>query len=80
MATEGKNPYKKRYKMNIVGREGLTTTVAIPPEVVEKQAADVGLTTEQFIKQYRAVAQYNGFDGVLYTFEPRLEEGKPNSK
>ncbi len=70
------NTYKKRYKMNVVGHEGLTTTVAIPPEVIDKHAEDVGLTPEEFVKQYQAVAQYNGFDGVLYTFEKKSENGK----
>jgi hypothetical protein len=64
-----KETYKKRYKMNTVGKGGQTTTVAIPPEVIEKKATEVGLSPEEFTKQYHAIAQFNGFEGVLYTFE-----------
>jgi len=65
--------YKKRYKMNSVGRDGYTTTVAIPPEVIDRKAEEAGITVEEFLKTYRALAQYNGFEGVLYTFE-KVEE------
>jgi len=62
--------YKKRYRMHIVDREGATTTVAIPPEVIGRKAEELGLTPEEFIKQYQVVAQYDNFDGVFYSFEP----------
>ena len=61
--------YKKRYKMNLVGDNGHTTTVAIPPEVIQRRAEEAGMTIDDFVKNFRAVAHYNGFDGVLYTFE-----------
>jgi len=70
---ETKGTYKKRYRMNVVGKEGATTTVAIPPEVIEKKAEDERLTVEEFIKQFRVVAHYNNFDGVFYAFEPVKE-------
>ena len=62
--------------MNAVGHDGLTTTVAIPPEVIDRKAREVGLSPEEFIKQYHAIAQYNGFEGVLYTFEKKDSNGK----
>lgn len=65
-----KGTYKKRYRMNVVGKDGATTTVAIPPEVIERKAEEAGLTVEEFIKQFRVVAHYNNFDGVFYAFEP----------
>lgn len=68
--------YKKRYRMNTVGRDGATTTVAIPPEVLERKAEEMGMTAEEFTKKFRAVAQYNNFDGVFYAFEPIPEEDK----
>lgn len=70
---EPKGTYKKRYSMNVVGREGYTTTVAIPPEVIERKAEEAGLTPEEFIKEFKAVAHFNNFDGVFYSFEPVKE-------
>ena len=61
--------YKKRYKMNVVGKDGATTTVAIPPEVIDRKAEEFGSRPEEFIRCYKAVAHYDNFDGVFYTFE-----------
>ena len=66
--------YKRRYSMNIVGGKGSTTTVAIPPAVIERKAEENGMTPEEFIKAYKIVAIYNGFDGVFYTFEEKTKE------
>jgi hypothetical protein len=35
--------YKKDYGMNIVGNDGATTTVAMPPEVIDRKAEEFGL-------------------------------------
>jgi len=61
--------YKKHYKMNMVGQDRATTTVAIPPEVIDRKADEVCLTAEEFIKCHKAIAHYDNFDGVFYTFE-----------
>jgi len=71
---EIKDTYKKRYKMNAVGRDGKTTTVAIPPEVIDREAERKKMTPEEFIEKHRAVAHYNNFDGVFYTFEQVQDE------
>jgi len=55
--------------MNAVGKDGATTTVAIPPEVFDRKAEEVGLSPEEFIKCYKIVAHYDNFDGIFYTFE-----------
>jgi len=55
--------------MNVVGKDGATTTVAIPPEVIARKAEEVGVCAEEFIKCHKAIAHYNNFDGVFYTFE-----------
>lgn len=55
--------------MNVVGKDGATTTVAIPPEVIDRKVEQVGLSPEEFIRSYKAVAYYNNFDGVFYAFE-----------
>ena len=66
--------YKKRYSMNVVGREGSTTTVAIPPAVIERKAEEKGITSDEFIRTHQIVAIYNGFDGIFYTFEEKAKE------
>lgn len=66
--------YKKRYRINTIGREGLTKTVAIPPEVIARKAEEQGLTSEEFLKQFQMVAHYDNFDGVYYEFELIPEE------
>ena len=66
--------YKKHYCLNMVGKDGATTTVAIPPEVIERKAEEAGITPEEFVKQFKAIAHYNNFEGIYYTFEPARKE------
>ena len=63
--------YKKRYRINKVGKSKSTNTVAIPPEVIERKAEEAGLTPEQYIDRHEAVAHFNSFDGVFYEFVER---------
>ena len=67
--TSTKNTYRRGYRLRISvpGRNSLHVT--FPYEVVEREARRHGLTVDEFIQQFRAVAHYNGFDGVYYTFE-----------
>jgi len=66
---ENGGSYKKGYRMNTVGKDGAATTVAIPPEVIHRKAEEAGLSPEEFIGCYKAIAHFDSFDGVLYTFE-----------
>ena len=66
---ELKNTYKRRYKMRSQGQNGLNTVVSMPRAVLEREAAKKGLSVKKFIEHYRAVALYNSFDGIFYTFE-----------
>lgn len=61
--------YRKRYKMRALGPDGLNTVVSIPRIVIERESARHGLTVKEFREQFSAVAQFNSFDGVKYTFE-----------
>jgi len=70
-----KDAYKRRYKMRALGENGLNIVVSIPRVVIEREVEKRGLTVEGFLNKFRAVAQYDSFDGVLYTFE-KTEEGK----
>jgi len=71
---ELKNTYRKRYKMRSQGQDGLNTVVSMPRVVIEREAAKKGLSVDEFIKHFRAVALYNSFDGIFYTFEKVKEE------
>jgi len=66
--------YKRRYKMRTLGQDGLNTVVSIPRVVIEREAQKQGLSVEEFIEHFRAVAHYNNFDGVFYIFEEVEEE------
>lgn len=61
--------YRRTYKMRrlIPGKKHIA--VAIPYEVIERQAALHELSVEDFIDQYVAVAEYNSFEGIHYTFQ-----------
>lgn len=61
--------YKRRYKMRAVGQDGLNIIVSMPRVVVEREAERQGLTVGEFLQQFKAVAQYNNFEGIIYTFE-----------
>lgn len=62
--------YKKEYKVRTIGKKGTAYEVSFPQEVIQRKARELGLTIEDFLEQYRAIAYYNAFDGVFYRFEP----------
>ena len=61
--------YTKTYKMRSLLPAKRHITVAIPYEVIERQATMRGLTVEEFVDQYVAVAEFNNFEGIHYTFK-----------
>lgn len=72
-----RDSYKRRYKMRAIGQDGLNIVVSIPRIVIEREAERRGLTIEQFLEQFRAVARFDNFDGVIYTFEETIEAKLP---
>jgi len=66
---EKRDSYKRRYKMRAIGQDGLNVVVSIPRVVIEREAEKRGLTVGEFLDQFKAVAQFDNFEGVLYTFE-----------
>ena len=66
--------YQKEYKMRRVISGKKHITVAMPYEVVEREARIRGLTVEQFIERFIAVASYDNFEGIRYTFQ-EVENG-----
>lgn len=61
--------FKKKYKMRSLGEDGLNTVVSIPRIVLQREADRRGISIDDFIKNYRAVAQFDNIDGIHYTFE-----------
>jgi len=76
----GIGAYKRRYKMRAVGQDGLNIIVSIPRVVIEREAEKHGLTVGEFLEQFKAVAQYDNFEGVRYTFEEIIEEELSQAK
>jgi len=69
---ENIDAYKKTYRLRLAqGNKKNSIEVTFPYEVVAKEARKQGLSIEDFIDQFQAIALYNGFDGVLYNFERR---------
>ena len=66
--------YKKEYRIRTVIPGKKHYTVVIPAEVVQRQADQRGITVKEFLDQFRAIAEYDNFDGVHYTFKP-VDEG-----
>lgn len=62
--------FTKAYKMRSLGEEGLNTVVSIPRIVIAREARKRRMTIKEFLTNFRAVAHFNGFEGVLYRFEP----------
>ena len=61
--------YRKVYKLRILVKGRKYVSVAMPYEVIEREAAIRELTVTQFLEGYEAVAEYDNFDGVRYTFK-----------
>lgn len=62
--------YWKEYRLRraVQGKDSLEVT--FPYEVVDKEARTRGITVEEFISQFMVRAEYDGFNGVRYTFVP----------
>ena len=71
---EIKDAYKRCYKMRALGSKGLNIVVSLPRVFIEREAEKHKLTIPEFLEQFRAVAQFDNFEGVLYTFEEIKKE------
>lgn len=60
---------KRSYKMRAQGEGKLNTVVSIPRQVIIREAEKQGISIEEFIKRFKAVAHYDNFDGIFYAFE-----------
>jgi hypothetical protein len=72
--------YRKTYKLRLAQANRFKSIeVTFPYEVVDKEARKRGITVEEFIKLFQVVAQFNGFDGVMYHFE-EIKSNNDDSK
>ena len=60
---------RRNYRLRAAVPGAKSLEVTFPYQVVEREARQKGLTVPEFIKHYQAVAHYDAFDGVMYTFE-----------
>ena len=60
--------YRKTYKLRVLVPGRRYISVGLPYEVVEREAANRGITVDEFLKRFVAVSEYDNFDGVHYTF------------
>lgn len=67
--------YKKVYRMRSLLPTKRHITVAIPFEVIERQASLRGMTVPDFVEKYVAVCEFNSFEGVHYTFKEIDNDG-----
>lgn len=65
--------YRRTYKMRQLVKGAKHISVAIPYEVIERQASLHNMTVADFVKNFVAIAEFNSFEGVHYTFQ-RVED------
>ena len=68
--TELHDALRQEYRIRVPLKGAKSFIVTLPYEVVEREARRRGVDIEEFIENYRAVAQYDNFEGIHYTFEP----------
>jgi len=61
--------YTRTYIMRTAGKRSRTIEVTVPRDVIVRQARRAGLTIDEYLKQYRAVAHFNDSDELYYRFE-----------
>ena len=74
---EIKDTYRKPYQIRIPVGGRKSFIVTLPYEIVEREARKRGLSIEEFLQTHVAVAQYDNFDGVFYSFELTNKELTP---
>lgn len=63
-------PYRKIYKLRYgQGNSHKSLEITFPYEVIDKEARSRNISVDEFMERFVAIAEYDGFDGVRYTFE-----------
>lgn len=65
--------YRKTYRLRRAVPNAKCVEVTVPYEVIEREANRRGISVDEFIERFRAIAQYDSFDGVFYKFEPKKD-------
>ena len=71
-----KDSLTKSYKMRTVGHREATITVTVPKDMIIRQAKRAGISLEEYLETYRAVAHFDDSEGLYYTFE-KVKQQKP---
>ncbi len=58
----------KRFAIRKVGPGGRYYEVAMPREVIEREARRRGLDLEEFIRTHEVECLYDNFEGIIYRF------------
>ena len=69
MDTTLRNALRKEYQIRVPVEGRKSFVVTMPYEVVEREARRRDLNLDEFLKRYQAVAHYDDFEGIIYTFE-----------
>lgn len=79
MAKRAAIGYRRTYKIkaSVPGRRYVS--VGMPYEIVERESALRNMSVLEFINNFVAVAEYDNFDGVHYTFKEKDNGDKQSS-
>ena len=66
--------YHKKYKMRRVVKERNYIVVALPYEIIKREASKRNMLVDQFIVEYEAVAVYNDSEYITYRFKKVFKE------
>jgi len=69
VSTIPEDALRKEYQIRVPVDGRKSFIVTMPYEIVEREARRRGLSLTEFLEKYQAVAHYDNFDGVIYTFE-----------
>ena len=61
--------FLKTYKLHYAGTTTRTVEVSVPRDFLRRMARNAGVTLEEFMDQYRALAYFGAGDELLYRFE-----------
>lgn len=67
--------YLKTYKLHFARPSAKTVEVTVPRDFIRRMARNVGITMEEFVEQYRALAYFGAGDELLYRFEKYEGDG-----
>ncbi len=67
--------YERSFRLRRAVKNKNSLEVTFPWEVAEREAKILGLTVDQFLKEFKLVAFWGGVPGVRYTFR-KIDDGK----